>query len=153
MGEIDDWNTTLLMTSVYKLADKLIMPQLKNYLLDSLRKLWLEEEVYMPLEDIEKHCQTCVAGDKLYDFVLKQFVWVLNIWTESADLESNVEGIFANAALMKDLLLTVREYNLNRWEDPRSVVGCHWHDHTDGSKCEDVVAPDNATATPHENNA
>jgi len=133
------------ITSAYKLADKLIMPQLKNHLMDLLRELWKEQNLYHALESIEKLSLFNVAGDKLYDFTLKMYVWILSTQPRTIAQKATAEaGTFANAALMQDLFTMVREYNSQKWDDPRFVVGCHWHDHSDGSKCEAVVAPGKA---------
>ena len=121
----------------YKLADKLLITQLKNDILDGLRAFQLAKNKFTSIGGLDiLHCQG-LQTTALYDYCLKLYVWIFGTPTATS-----VEGILvqpgralANEEVMKDLLTKMFEFMQQRWGDPRKETGCVYHDHSDGSSC------------------
>ncbi len=121
--------------ATYKLADKLLMAQLKNDLLDGLRGHYKNRRLATTLDTLNFFHRMGVKGGPLYRFFLDLYVWSYCTASDTDIVRKNSTEGLANEEVMRDCLLKIQENIRKKWEDPRRDGACVYHDHSDGSRC------------------
>lgn len=121
----------------YKLADKLLMPAFKNDLMDKLRQQLLVEGLVVGPSHIKTIRDAGLAHSTLYNLSLRQCAWTMcNLPNIFSNLEGEQKPLKTDADVAQACLLAVQSCLVEKWIDPRLEIGCVYHDHSDGSKCE-----------------
>ncbi|KAK5937562.1 hypothetical protein PMZ80_010182 [Knufia obscura] len=122
----------------YQLADKLLMPNLQNELVDVLRQRLLDNKSYTGLSSILTLRQAGMSSKPLYVFLLKLHVWMFCTYPKSYNntLEQKITDVIKeDFDFGKVWIMYVQECLAKKWSDPRKETGCVYHDHLDGSEC------------------
>ncbi|KAK5092358.1 hypothetical protein LTR70_003955 [Exophiala xenobiotica] len=135
MKQTDITNKTVVVR--YKLADKLLMTQLKNNILDGFQAFQLAKNESCSIGWLDHLCSKGLQRTALYDYCLKSYVSGLGAPEVkcAGDMFANAAGSLTNEEAMKDLITMMAKFMQQRWGDPRKETGCVYHDHSDGSSC------------------
>lgn len=127
---------TYSMVGPYKLADKLMIPELKNALIDRLRQKLKVRDRLMGPDQLKKIRQADLLHSSLYEFSIRQFAWTYcklpKILYQQKEQD---DALDADLELARECLSMTQKFLVDGWEDPRMEKGCVYHDHSDGSEC------------------
>lgn len=125
----------------YKLAHSKGMIAFMNAITDAVRKAMAQEGMFMSLPGLNECQRLGIKDTPLYDCLFAKTVWVYS--TRFSMLDGNkfrgktfrerlTDG---SKELIVDLLEACLRFVIKPHDDPVVKVGCHYHDHSDGTSC------------------
>ncbi|KAK5087335.1 hypothetical protein LTR70_002176 [Exophiala xenobiotica] len=128
---------TILTLKVFRLAEKFMINEMKNSLLDAVKDCFAKRRHsanILALSDLHSHEG---SDTQLYRMFLRDCV--ARYMKSPACFEGDKNGmgeLMEDPKVAKDMLENIREYNKAPWGFMYEAEGCEYHDHTDGSKCD-----------------
>jgi len=138
MGAAEYWPEayTILLLKVFKLADKFMVNEMKNSLLDVVK------DCFKKLGRAANINALCAlrfhegSDTQLYRMFLRDCVALYMKAPARFDGDKGGMGkLLENPEVAKDMLESIREYNKAPWGPMHEAERCEYHGHTDGSKC------------------
>lgn len=128
-----------LLLQCYKLADKYMMPKLKNDIVDSVRKSYRETKLTIHPEILQYSSELGLNYTPIHQFFLKSLVrTMLKIpwsWPTDGSVRAKLKELMGNSEMALDIADAMFEYQTEPWGNPSAKSGCLFHDHSDGSVC------------------
>lgn len=122
----------------YKLADKCLMYDYKNILVDALRQ-WVRTNgvsSYVGVSILVLARRWKLETNALYRFVLQSFVWGMRnqkvAYSSTGPSQEGLLKALDHLDIARDITL---ELAYGSGVNPTTLTGCQFHDHSDGSTC------------------
>lgn len=120
------------------LAEKLMVTEFKNKMIDELIAHDTRKGMYCVLEDLFWFEDFAAArSTKLYGLALRAAVFEFMSKPEAYALEQDVLNSISHCpSIVRDVLRTIIEWNMEPWEIYTDQQRCRYHDHADGISCD-----------------
>lgn len=131
-----DFNLCLMC---YKFAETRMMYELKNTIIDLLRKDYVQHEYIAGATEVQKAYKLDLGNTQMDKFHLKSVVYKImgNHMIEEGGKawEDQLIEACEDGDLAKDIVKEIISYRHNAYGAPYKSEGCFYHDHADGSAC------------------
>jgi hypothetical protein len=123
---------------LYEFGDKILAEGFCNAVMDEIRAIYQKRKLIMSATNLCK-AKSSLGESQYYAFGLQTILRSLKTksasWKQGGKYKEQFDIISENKEVMADIIQGLLDLGEGPCFDPASLQGCHFHVHTDGSKC------------------
>ena len=123
----------------YIFAERIMCNEYHNLVMDKTREHYEHTWVYISSTKIQKLYRRDLSHTPLVSFATHCMTYAMvktpHRFVDSDNAKTHLENWLADHEMCKDLMRELMRYHVAPYGDPKSLKGCHWHQHGNDETC------------------